>query len=439
MKFWRSLFTARSKHAPQPNISFGRYTDAHKTPAQLAAWDHSLDLFESGQYLKAYREFFRYLRDDRLDNVRWMDSPGRVDFEFVQGSRQINGTATPHHVQVVSKLAHAENLDVGFLRRLVEHNYVLKFSRYALSPDNELCIVFDSATTDGSPLKLLHALRELSIHADKQDDLLFEEFASLKRTDPALHIDLPEKEKTVKYEYMVRVFEQTLDLLKKGKPDPNQYPGGYAYHILGTAYRVDYLVRPEGFVMDQLESMHALYFTKGERNTRQKIDLLTRDIRKILDRPRELVLRELYRTTSTFGVNPPVNHERVANLIEMELPNMDWHLQQGNNELALGIPRYIAGYAMFHFSPPQPDRELFHLFFRVTEAEFFRNIGFSETFTDGASVPLKKPILQAIDDIASRYAADFPQMKPRIQSLDFKSLPLWAKSHLEMIKNLKLS
>jgi hypothetical protein len=439
MNFWKSLFGDTSAPKTAPNIPFGRYTDANKSPVQLAAWDEAVDLFEKGQAMKSYREFLRYLRDDTLDNVRWTESSGRIDFELSQGSRLVSGSATPELVQVSSKLAQAADLNVGFLRRLMEHNYVLKFSRYALSADNELCILFDSSTTDGSPLKLLHALRELSIHADKQDDLLFEEFRTLQPADAPSATDIPEAEKDVKYRYLVRTFEKTLELLHTGKPAPTQYPGGYAFHMLGTAYRIDYLVKPEGYVMDLLEHMHTIYFTKGERNTHQKVEQLRREIRKILERPRDQVMRELYRTTSTFGVNPPVNHERIANLIEVELPNMDWHLQQGNEALALGVPLYIAGYAFFHFSPPPPDRQFLHLIFRVTEPGFFQELGFSDVYTDASGKPVKQTILQAIHNIAAEYQTQYPKLKPNIKHLDFSSTALWAKSYLEMIRGLQLS
>jgi hypothetical protein len=61
----------------------------------------------------------------------------------------------------------------------MEANHRLNFSRFALDNDNHLCIVFQTGALDASPLKLLHALRELAINADKKDDLLLEEFKSL--------------------------------------------------------------------------------------------------------------------------------------------------------------------------------------------------------------------------------------------------------------------
>ncbi|MBN8487025.1 MAG: hypothetical protein J0M20_04725, partial [Burkholderiales bacterium] len=129
--------------------------------------------------------------------------------------------------------------------------------------------------------------------------------------------------------------------------------------LLALALRLDYLLRPEGFVMDVLEKIYGIYFTKDERTNQLKIIALRKEFQKVLDRPKEQVLRELYRTRSTFGVNPPANHERVMALIDGELPNMDWHLSQNHLELALAIPQYIVGNALFQNVPPRPDRDLF--------------------------------------------------------------------------------
>ena len=75
-----------------------------------------------------------------------------------------------------ARIAKGEQLNVGLLRRLIEHNYGLKYSRYALDAEGYITIVFDTFLLDGSPYKLYYALKEIATHADKQDDLLISEF-----------------------------------------------------------------------------------------------------------------------------------------------------------------------------------------------------------------------------------------------------------------------
>ena len=61
------------------------------------------------------------------------------------------------------------------MRRLVESNYVLEYSRYGLDDDDNLVIKFDTSALDASPYKLYYALKEVAANADKQDDLLLDE------------------------------------------------------------------------------------------------------------------------------------------------------------------------------------------------------------------------------------------------------------------------
>lgn len=439
MSFFERLFGNFSgQKNNQPDVVFGRYSDAYKTADQMAAWERSLQLFDEGQPLEAYRTFFRYLRDEAADNVRWNDNPDLLHFEFWQGSRHITGFANAEKLKAESKIALAGDLNVGFLRRLMEANFALKFSRFALTPDNALAIVFDTSTQDGSPLKLQQALRELALHADKQDDLLLDEFKSLQAVDPVI-TDLPEAEKQVKYDYLRAQIEQSFAVFDRGKPDPNQYPGGYAYLFLAQAFRLDYLLRPEGFMMDALEKMHGSYFAKDERTPQRKVLGLRQDFQQLYERPKEDFYKEFYRTRSTFGINQAVNHDRLVALIDGELPNMEWHLQQNHAELALAIPQYIAGYALFHYAPPLPDRDLLHLFFQVTEQAFFKTLGFRLELLDEKGLPERRNVTAAIKDIFEANKAKYPKLRADFNVLNFSSMPLFAKTYLEMIRNLDLS
>ncbi|MEI6411923.1 MAG: hypothetical protein WCR52_21200 [Bacteroidota bacterium] len=440
MSFLERLFGFGSnKQTAQPDVVFGRYSDAYKSDEQLAAFDRSLELFEKEEYLNAYREFLSSLKDPNQDHIQWREEADTIHFEFWQGSQHITGTAGLEKVKVQSTIAKAEDLHIGVLRRLVAANFNLKFSRFALSPDNCLVILFDTGTADGSPLKLMYALRELAIHADKQDDLLLDEFQSLQPVTERVFGDISEAEKTIKYQYIQSEITRVFGEIDKGKPDPNQYPGSYAYLLLALAFKLDYLIRPEGFMMDVLEKIHGIYFAKNEKTPQVKIAQIRKEYQKLLDRSQADFFKEMYRTRSTFGVNPAVNQGSVAALIEGELPNMEWPLQQNHDVLALAVPQYIAGFAMFHYAPPKPARDLFHLFFKVTEPEFFKNLGFTEVYTDVQGRLDKRAIQLAIKSISDQNRTLYPNFKPDLLQLDFASVTLFAKSYLAMIKDLNLT
>lgn len=440
MDFITRLFGFQ-KNQQQPDIPFGRFSDAYKTDAQQQAFDRSLEAFEQGNHLAAYRDFLSFLKDENAKepNISWQESEGEIRFELWQGSQHITGFANAEKVKAESKVARAEDLNVGFMRRLMEANFNLKFSRFALDPENNLCIVFDTHTEDGSPLKILHALRELAIHADKQDDLLLSEFSVLQPTEARDHSSISIEEKEAKYTYIQQSIAAAFAEIDKGKPDPNTYPGSYAYLLLALAFKLDYLIKPEGFMMDLLERIYATYFTKNNLTPQVKVQQIRREFQTLLDRPKEEFFKEMYRTRSTFGANPAVPHGTLASFIGGELANMEWPLQQGHDTLAFAVPQYVAGFTLFHQAPPKPDREFLHLFFQISESEFFRALGFDIPFTDAAGKLQKVAILKEIKQIAERNRAEYTRLKPDVNRLDFASLTLFSKSYLLMIKDLDMA
>ena len=191
-------------------------------------------------------------------------------------------------------------------------------------------------------------------------------------------------------------------------------------------------------MMDSLERIHGIYFAKNDRAPQVKVTNIRRELQKLLERPKEAFFREMYRTRSTFGINPAVNHDTIVNLIEGELPNMEWPLQQNYEALALAVPQYVVGFALFHYAPPKPVRELFHLFIRIMEPVFFRELGFADNYTDATGRLNKNEVVRDIRNIVERNRQQFPFLRPDLNRLDFASRVLFAKSYLLMVKELNL-
>lgn len=434
------LFGGSTEKAPQPDIKFGRYSDSYKEAENYDAWDTALDQFEEESFLDSYREFFRYLRDEREDNVHYWDEEGGLRFELFQGSKKITGFADDVKFMAEAKIARTESLNVGFMRRLIEKNFSLKYSRFALDEDYNITIVFDTYTLDGSPYKLYYALKEVATNADKQDDLLLDEFRMLQPVDTTHLEELPEEEKEVKYKFLVEQVKNTLREVEEGDIHPDQYPGGIAYLLLDLIYKLDYLIKPEGYMMETLERIHRIYFSKDGKTTAQKNQVLMRELRKLIDRPREDFFKEMYHVKSTFGITTPVNHDRVVSFIDGELHNMDWYKDNKHHAVALAIPGYIVGYCMFNYAVPRPDRDLLHLYFQITNPKYFRELGFTIDYCDPDTRRLnRRAIKHAIDDIVSENEEQYPKLSPATGSLNFQTLPDFAKTYLLMVRNLDLT
>ncbi len=423
----------------QPDVKFGRYTDAYKSNAQYDAWERSIESFEAEKYLESYEFFLKYLRDENIANVNHSIQNGVITFEIFQGSKKLTGTADNNKITVLSKVAHTNKPNIGFMRRLMEKNYFLKFSRFALDNDNNLIIIFNSNSVVASPYKLYYAIKEVATHADKQDDLLLDEFESLTPVDVSHIEDLPIEEKEVKYHFIKDRITSTLNIVDTTTLDLNQYPGALAYLYMDLNYRLDYLTKPEGFAMESMERIHRSYFEKDDKSIGQKNIAIKRDLKEMLARSKEEYFKELYLINSTFGVTSPVNHDKVASFIDGELGHMDYYYEQGHKEITMAIPGYVVGYCFFNYGLPKPIHAFFHLYYQIVESKYFRDLGFTLNYYDEVKETFdKRAIIKSIKYIVSENDNRFPKLNPNTSRLNFDNLVLFAKSYILMVRNLNM-
>ena len=440
MSFLDRLFGTKEEAVQQPDIRFGRYSDSYKEASNYDAWDEALEKFEAEQYVDCYKAFFNYLRDEEEDNVRWWGEETGIKFEIYQGSKKISGFADKDSLVARASIAQTEQLNVGFLRRLLEKNFSMNFGRFALGDDNELQVVFDTYSLDGSPYKLYFALKEMAIQADKFDDLLLDEFDMLKPVEVSHLIAIPDEMKAVKYNFITTSIKAVLKEINEGDLDPVKFPGGIGYLLLDLIYKLDYLVKPEGFMMEALERMNRLFFAKDDKSLAEKNRLLAKELEKLLERDQASFFKEMYRVKTTFGITPSVTHDRVVSFIDGELNNMDWYCENNYKKVAMSIPGFVVGYCLFNFASPRPDRDFLHLYYEITESQYFKDLGFKIKYIDEETGKLnKKSIKKAIEKIVDKNEVAFPKLSPSISSLNFNSMTEFARSYLLMVRNLDLT
>lgn len=435
MGFFDKLFGGKSSN--EPNVNFGRYSDAYRSVAQDEAFERSVDEFEKGKYVASYRHFFDFLKDDAIGNLKYWEDEKGLQFELFQGSKKIIGWADEQRVEVETKIAVAEKLEIDFMKRLMEKNYSLKYGRFALDDNNGIIMKFNTYVLDGSPYKLYDALKEVATNADKLDDLLLDEFEALKEIDTGHITPINDHEKAVKYQFLIDSITATL--AKVNAMPANVSPVNKGYCLMSLCYQLDYLIRPEGFVMETLERINRLYFAHDKQSIVVKCNLLQQEFETILKRSKSDILKEIYETISTFGVTMPVNHDRVRAFIDGEMPNMDWYIKHEKYDVALSSASYVVGYCLFNYAVPLPIRDFFHLFYKITISDYFTNLGYKlDLYQDDIQVFNKSGIKNEINSIAKSYRKEFPNLKPKIDVLDYTNLGTFAHSYLEMISQIDL-
>jgi hypothetical protein len=439
MSFFKNLFFPGSTSAPgnsEAAASFGRYTDANKNEQQLKHWENAKKQFEGKNYIDAYFEFFHYLGDPSLNNVTVTRNGDSIDFSVKQGSKVVKGKATKEKVSAEVNVARFEKPSVAWMRKLMNMNFVLKYSRYAIK-DDLVCMKFTTHTLDGSPTKLYWSLKELATNADKQDNLLTDEFGSLKAVDVEHVIPIPESEKEVKYTYLHKWISSTLAEIDK--LDPDKFYGAVSYLLLTLTYRIDYLITPEGTLAHDMERIQALYFAQDNKSYQEKNTLIIEEYKKILEKPKEYVLNSLYRVNHTFGVVNASTHKDISDFILSESQNTQWYKDNNHPNIVLSVYEYINGYSLFNYGMYKASHELMHLLMQVIHQDYFTALGQKEKYADAAGKPDKLAIEMRIAVIVKKHKTEFPQLAVATEYINYNSLQDFAATLLNEISYLNFT
>lgn len=421
-------------------ITFGRFSDAFKPKQKVEAWNTSEKLFLEKDYTGSYEAFFNYLRDDDAGNLNFRKTPGKtpeedtIDFELQQGSKLISGKIAGGKITAEADIAVYDKLSVAFMRRLMEMNYTLFYSRFALK-DNHITIKFDSTIPAAPPRKLYYAWKELATRADKQDDLLSDDFAMLKSTSSGHVEELTPQEKEIKYNFFRKWLEGTIKRIDELNQDA--FSGGISYLLLNAAYKIDYMIAPEGTLMNEIEKMNWDYFAKDNKPYVEKNRKMKEALQKILDIPKDKVLEDLYRVKSTFGIANPAPHQTVIDLFNNNLNNVKWYVDNNYMDIAVTIYEYLATFSLFSYGLPKPDAKLFHLMLNVTNQDFFTALGTGDMLFDAASGKFSEKLIKdRIAEIISGGIALYPELKFNTDNLKFDSMINFLKSYVAEIQTL---
>lgn len=408
------------KEEPKPDVVFGRYSDNNKTVAKVNSWTEADNLFKEKKYPQSIDAFFNYLRDDAIGNVLTERKGEVLDFQIYQGSKVVRGRCDAQGLSAEVSIARMPQPSVPVMRRLLEQNYQLLYSRYSLQ-ENRICMRFDSEIETANPNKLYYGLKELAIKADKQDDLLVQDFANLEQVDTDHIQPLPEQEKQVKLHYFREFIGDTVKYIDT--LDKDKMAGGIAYMLLGLGYRLDYLLAPEGKLLREIEKAVSIYFNKEEKTAQEKNYLMTEAFRALLALKDEEVLPYFFRSTSTFSIVAPQPHKVIADALTTAVQNMAWYRDNKYNEIARQILEYGLTYCQYSFSLPKPLCELIQLFMQVNYPMYFKQLGFVNWLYDPASNQFEKDEIETeISDIISRWREKYPKLAWNNQNLQYDNI-----------------
>lgn len=418
-------------------IPFGRYSDNNKTVAKGNRWTEADNLFKDKKYMDSINAFLDYLKDDEENNVRFSNDHDRFSFEFFQGSKIVRGKIEQGMLTAEVKLAAMPQPSAPVMRRLLEMNFGLYYSRYALDND-AICMRFDTNIETANPSKLYYGLKELAIKSDKQDDLLVQDFSTLQPVDED-HIEaIPEIEKQVKYDAIQNWITETLD--KIASVDADKFSGGICYLLLALAYRIDFLIAPEGQLLNDLEKISGIYFKKDDRQMVEKNRDMIEEFKKLKEKPREDVYKNLFRSKYTFAIVTPQPHKVLADAINEANNNMLSYRDNNNEYFAGKIIEYGLTYCQYAYSLPKPVTQLIEIFMQVNYPEYFKALGYTQAlYMPVANKFNEELIITRIRHIQNQWKQKYPLMDFKTGQLSFSSLSKFNHSFTSQVELLNMN
>lgn len=421
-----------------PDIQFGKYSDTNKSEEQLDAWDNAVELFENKNFIQAFLEFFRYLKDPHSDNVTYHLSESIINFSITQGSKIISGFASNTEIEARSDITgYAGNPDIAVMRKLLVDNHNLKFCRFTIS-DNKFTLKLTTNARSCSPIVLYQSLRELSLEADKYDDSLLNEFKFLEQINFSSIIPLSANEIEVKYNFLIKTIKETLE--KAQLPDNQQNTQATNFLMLNLTYKLFYLLSPEGLLLDDLRNIHHQYEQdiESQLNIDQILLKMQTEFHTLSIRSKDEITKSLYRVNSTFSAVENKKIKKISEFLIEKLRIAQSYKDNNNNELQLTICEFIVAYLHFSFGMPAPYYEYFNIFWQITNPLYYSELGFSNKFFNMNSNLIRITAVESeIYIITASYKPEYPKLNFNVTNLEYKSLNDFAHTFLKEISKFE--
>ncbi len=419
-----------------PKITVGRYSDNNKSLIQMRLWDNAERLFKEGKFIESLKEFFTYLKDETIDNVLFENTESEFKFEIIQGSKIVRGIGNSKNLHAAVSMVKMAELSVPVMRRLLENNFKLFYSKYALNNDL-LLMKFDSEIDSANPNKLYYALKELAVASNRQSYLLIKDFPLLGRVESEHNLNINTEEGKIKISFMRIWIEEAFDKIEKF--DANKNANGISLILLNLIYSLDYFLCPHGNLAIELNRIQEINQRKDMPSQMQKNRLMKEGIETIKITGADEILKSLTIEISTFSIRQPKTISIVEENIREANKKMDWYKSNGYYDISNIIAVYGFSVSNYLYSLPQPLIELFKIFMEINYSKFF--FAFYDVYNFYDPVRQHFYILRienSINKIEKYWKPKYNHFNFPVEKLEYNNLLAFNLSFTQIVSSINL-
>ncbi len=433
-----SWLTSIFEPAHKEPYHFGRFISYKKTPQQQDAYQASKKAFSQQRYLEGYEHYFYYLKfyeqGEDSGNISYERRDDKLHFKIIQGSAIIRGNITQRRLRASVNIAHTVSDNIAVMRRLLEKNYMYTYSSFYLEDETlKAKIYFDNVSL--SPQKVFFPLREISINADKEKELLLDEFNDL---DP-IELDHIEAMEPHLKETKLRFYREWIDKTeqKVALLPSQEQSGAIAFVWLTLLLKIDYFVTPRGKLGYDIYEAIQEYYIDDNKLIEEKNDALQKATIKFKELDTQALSKSLYSVKQTFDIFSANNLDEIRAFIEETLGKIIWYKEHRYEEVILTIYEYLGLYMLYNFGMNDCLKELIQLNVRLHNTDFHSALGIPSYYKSGKINSSK--LSRKIGTIVASYIKTYPHLHDFSSQLNYETAEKFHHSYFSALRTLNFS
>ncbi len=432
------FFSFLSQANPPEPYSFGRFISCKKTAEQQEQYQESKKAFSQQRYLDGYEYYFKYLNffegDKDCANLVFDKDENSLRFKIIQGSAVVRGNVTQRRLSATVNIAHTVKDNIAVMRRLLEKNYMYTYTGFYLENETlKAKIYFDNVSL--SPQKVFFPLREISINADKEKELLLDEFNDLGPVE----LDHIEAMDPHLKDTKLRFFREWIDKTEQKVTllPTQEQSGAIAFVWLGLLLKLDYFVTPRGKLGYDIYEAIQEYYLEDNKLIEEKNDALRQAVDKLKELDTQKLSKSLYCVQQTFDIFTANNLDEIRAFIEETLSKVVWYKEHRYEEVIMSIYEYLGLYMLYSFGMNDCLRELVQLNVRLHNTDFHSALGMESLYKNEKLESSK--ISKSIAEIIRSHAKTYPHLQDFSNILNYESPEKFHHSYFGALKNLNFS